>query len=80
MAKKLIKSQGAPFVKELPLVVHTMDEEVTGPVLYWSETCSIFVDADGNSRSIYGLPLRDAYDLCKLKSVALRIETRSYRR
>jgi len=76
---KMVKSKGAAYVKQLPLVVHSMDAEPTGPTLFWSETCSIYYDGNGSSRPIYGLPLREAYELCKLKSVELRIQTRSYR-
>jgi len=68
------RSQGAPYVRNLPHSLLSWDDDCVAKLL-WSPRWAVFVSANGEHRRIYGLSLADAQAMCRIYGVAFHDQT-----
>jgi len=68
------RSKGAPYVRTLRHSLLMWDEDETAKLL-WSPRWAVFVAANGEHRTIYGLSFADAQAMCRIYGIAFHDQT-----
>lgn len=66
------RSQGAVYVRRLPVKRYSISYKPNVPTLLWTDSVSLFFDTKGNCRPVWGLDEREAREICTLKGCAFK--------